>query len=114
MKYACIARYVGQFPIGLMCRVLVVSRAGYYAWRTRGPSARVQTDTRLRVTIRALHADSRARYGRPRIHRALQQHGVRCGAKRVARLMRVDGLPGQAWSTSDCSRPLLTRMNGRR
>ena len=95
MKYACIGRHVGHFPIGLMCRVLVVSRAGYYGWRARGPSARAQTDTRLRVTIRAIHADSRARYGRPRIHQVLQQQGVRCGAKRVARLMRVDGLRGR-------------------
>jgi transposase InsO family protein len=77
-----------------MCRVLHVSRAGYYAWQGRGPSARAQADTRLRITIRALHAASRGRYGRPRIHRGLQQQGLRCGEKRVARLMRDAGLRG--------------------
>ena len=94
MKYACIRRYVGQFPIGLMCRVLHVSRAGYYAWQRRGPSARARADRRLRVAIRAVHAASRGRYGRPRIHQELRQQGLRCGPKRVARLMRAAGLRG--------------------
>lgn len=95
MKYAGIQRHEGAFPITLMCRVLEVARAGYYAWRRRRPSARVQTDTQLRVAIRAVHAASRGRYGRPRIHRALRAQDVRCGAKRVARLMRLDGLRGK-------------------
>jgi putative transposase len=79
----------------LMCRVLTVSRAGYYAWRRRGPSARAQRDTQLRVTIRALHAASQRRYGRPRIQEALRAHGLRCGTQRVARLMRLEGLRGK-------------------
>jgi putative transposase len=95
VKYACIQRHTGAFPITLMCRVLAVARAGYYAWRRRGPSARAQLDTALRVAIRAIHAASRQRYGRPRIHRALRAQGVQCGAQRVARLMRLDGLRGK-------------------
>jgi transposase InsO family protein len=78
-----------------MCRVLAVSRAGYYAWRRRPPSARAQTDSQLRIAIRAIHAASRQRYGRPRIHQALQAQQVRCGPNRVARLMRLDGLRGK-------------------
>ncbi len=96
MKYACIRRHEGGFPVGLMCRVLAVSRAGYYAWRRRRPSARAQQDTQLRVVIRAIHAASQRRYGRPRIHRELRDtHQIRCSPKRVARLMQLDGLRGK-------------------
>ncbi len=95
MKYACIRRHEGAYAIVLMCRVLEVGRAGYYAWRRRGPSARAQADTRLVVAIRAIHAASHGRYGRPRIHRALRAQDVRCSAKRVGRLMRQAGLRGR-------------------
>jgi transposase InsO family protein len=78
-----------------MCRVLTVSRAGYYAWRQRAPSARAQLDTQLRVTIRAIHAASHRRYGRPRIQQALRAQGLRCGTQRVTRLMHLDGLRGK-------------------
>ena len=92
MKYACIRRFVGQFPVVLMCRVLGVSRAGYYAWQRRRPSARARQDTQLRVAIRAVYAATRGRYGSPRIHRVLQAQQWPCSRKRVARLMRLDGL----------------------
>lgn len=95
MKYACIRQHVGAFAVGLMCRVLGVSRAGYYAWQRRGPSRRAQADTRVRVAIRAIHAASHARYGRPRVQRALQAQGLSCGTARVARLMRLEGLRGK-------------------
>lgn len=96
MRYACIQRHEGAFTVGLMCRVLAVARTGYYAWRSRRPSARAETDSRLRVAIRAIHAASRQRYGRPRIHRALRdEHHLRCSPKRVARLMQLDGLRGK-------------------
>lgn len=95
MRYACIRRHEGQFTVVLMCRVLEVGRAGYYAWRGREPSPRAQADTRLRVAIRAIHAASRGRYGRPRIHRELRTQQVRCSPKRVARLMRLEGLRGK-------------------
>jgi len=95
VRYACIRRHAGAFPIVLMCRVLEVARTGYYAWRQRPPSRRSQRDSELRVRIRAIHAQSRGRYGRPRIHRALQRHQVPCSPKRVARLMRLDGLRGK-------------------
>lgn len=95
MRYACIRQHEGAFTVVLMGRVLEVSRAGYYAWRRRPPSARAQTDTQLRVAIRAIHAASQRRYGRPRIHRELRAQQVRCSQKRVARLMRLDGLRGK-------------------
>jgi putative transposase len=92
VKYACIARQRDAFPVALMCRVLQVTRAGFYAWLERPPSARTQADARLRVEIRALHAAHRQRYGRPRIHQELRARGVRVSAKRVGRLLRLEGL----------------------
>ena len=92
MKYACIARHRGEFPVRLMCRVLAVSPAGFYAAQGRAPSARTRGDQRLRLEIRAVHTASRRRYGAPKVHRALRAEGIRCGRKRVARLMRADGL----------------------
>jgi putative transposase len=92
VKYACLARQRDSFPVALMCRVLQVTRAGFYAWLERPPSARTQAEARLRVEIRALHAAHRQRYGRPRIHQELRARGVRVSAKRVGRLLRLEGL----------------------
>jgi putative transposase len=77
-----------------MCRVLGVSESGYHAWRKRAPSRRVQRDTEIRVAIRASHARSDATYGAPRILEDLREVGYRIGQKRVARLMRMEGLCG--------------------
>lgn len=96
MRYACIRQHEGMFAIAVMCRVLAVSRTGYYAWRQRPPSGRAQQDSALRVLIRTIHATSQQRYGRPRIHRALRdEHQIYCSPKRVGRLMRLDGLRGK-------------------
>ncbi|HJL43259.1 MAG TPA: IS3 family transposase [Myxococcales bacterium LLY-WYZ-16_1] len=81
--------------VALACRVLEVSRSGYYAWRQRGPSKRAQDNLRLRAEIRDIHADHKARYGSPRIHRELVARGFRVGRHRVARLMAEDGLQGR-------------------
>jgi putative transposase len=78
-----------------MCRVLQVSPSGYYAWRQRGLSARVQQDQQLLSRIKKIHRDSRGIYGSPRVHAELRLGlGVRCARKRVARLMRQAGLVG--------------------
>jgi putative transposase len=77
-----------------MCRLLGVSPSGYYAWRKRPASARVQEDQRLLRQIRAAHEASRGTYGAPRIHAELQEAGVAVGRKRVARLMREAGIVG--------------------
>jgi putative transposase len=74
--------------------VLGVSPSGYYAWCKRGRSARAQADEALLTRIRALHAQSRQTYGAPRIHADLRAEGIRCGRKRVARLLRRAGLAG--------------------
>ncbi len=82
-------------PVARLCRVLRVSTSGFYARRVRPPSARAVADAALTATIRAIHAGSRGTYGAPRVHAELADgHGVRCGRKRVARLMRAAGLVG--------------------
>ncbi|WP_431768793.1 IS3 family transposase [Salinibacter sp.] len=83
-----------EFPISAMCRVLGVSRSGYYAWQKREPSQRAQEDVILTDRIKQIHADSRGTYGRPRIRAALQAEGIRIGKERVARLMKAAGLKG--------------------
>ena len=92
MKFAVIARHVGEFPVRLMCDALRVSPAGFYAAQTRPLSERTRVDQRLRVEIRAAHRASRRRYGAPKIFEELRAQGIRCGHNRVARLMRLDGL----------------------
>ena len=77
-----------------MCRVLKVSKSGFYGWRDRALSARTQADALLSEKIVGIHRYSRETYGAPRIHFELRTLGVRCARKRVARLMRQAGLFG--------------------
>lgn len=83
-----------NFSVPLMCRMLGVSRSGYYDWRRRPPSERHKADAGLTERIREIHNRSRGTYGYPRIHAELRSVGIRCGRKRVARLMREAGLRG--------------------
>ncbi len=78
-----------------MCRLYGVTRAGYYAWRHRAPSARAEANTTLLQRIEHIHRRSHGTYGSPRIHRVLQGGGARVGKNRVARLMRAAGLQGR-------------------
>ena len=82
------------FPIAPMARVLGVSKAGYYAWRHRSPSAHTAADVALLKRIRTVHASSRQTYGAPRVHADLRAGGEKHGRKRIARLMRDAGLVG--------------------
>ena len=68
MKYAVIARHRDDYPVRLMCRVLGVAPAGFYAAAARPPSARAQRDVALAARVRAVHAACRERYGAPRVH----------------------------------------------
>ena len=95
MRYACIARHRGEYPVRLMCRVLAVSPSGFYAAQRRRPSARAQRDQALRLQVRAVHKKSRRTYGAPRVHAELRTKGEPVARKRVARLMREDGLVGR-------------------
>ena len=79
-----------------MCRVLDVSRSGYYAWLKRGSSARAKANTELLETIREIHAESDGTYGAPRVHAELVERpqGPTASLNRVARVMRWAGLQG--------------------
>ena len=87
------------FPVAAMCRVLGISESGIsasgdYAGQHRAPSRHARRDAELRVAIRARHARSDATYGAPRVRADLAEAGHHVGCKRVARLMRADGLTG--------------------
>jgi putative transposase len=92
--YSFIEAQRGNHRISFMCRTLRVSKSGFYGWRDREPSARDRADAPLSEKIVRIHRDSRETYGAPRIHFELRTLGVRCGRKRVARLMRQAGLFG--------------------
>jgi putative transposase len=92
VRFGFIAAEKATFPVRVLCRMLQVSRAGFYAWQARPPAPRAQADERLGLEIAAIHAESQRRYGSPRIHAELVHRGCRTSRKRVARLMRVHGL----------------------
>jgi putative transposase len=80
--------------IATMSRVLGVSKSGFYAWRKRQPSARAERDRVLSSKIRTAHQASKGTYGAPRIQADLKADGISVSKKRVARLMREEGLSG--------------------
>jgi transposase InsO family protein len=92
VKYQFIAAHVQEFKITLMCRVLGVSRSGYYAWGKRPSSPRKMADQSLTEQIVVIHQNSRRTYGSIRIQEELADQGIKCGHNRVARLMREVGL----------------------
>jgi putative transposase len=83
-----------SYPVSLLCRVLGVSRSGYYDWKDRPPSKRARENAALTEQIVEIHERSRETYGYPRVHAELRALGVRYSRKRVARLMRGAGLRG--------------------
>lgn len=93
MKFRFIQEHAGTFRISLMCQILGVSRAGYYAWRQRKPSDRERANRVLRRLIRLRHKEHRSVYGYRRIHALLRKEQV-VGKNRVARLMQEEGLSG--------------------
>jgi putative transposase len=80
------------YPVTVLCSVLAVSKSGFYAWTRRPPSARKKADAVLAVEVASTHERTRRVYGSPRVHADLRARGVRVGRKRVARLMREQGL----------------------
>jgi putative transposase len=92
LRYAVITRHRGEFQVRLMCRVLEVAPSGYYASLKRPPSWHALIDEILMARVRIIHDDSNETYGAPRVYRELQAEGLPTSTKRVARLMREDGL----------------------
>jgi len=94
VKYAFIARERTRFPVTIMCRVLEVSASGFYAFLQRQAEQKQDPDSALRDDLRTIHKGSRGTYGLPRMLRALRACAHQIGPKRVARLMREEGLRG--------------------
>ena len=92
MTFAWIEERKGEWPIALMCRVLEVSRSGYYAWLSRKPSAAAVRREELTEEVKEIHAEVKARYGSPRIHAELVGRGHECGVNFVAQVMREAGI----------------------
>lgn len=88
MRFVFIQAHARIWHVTTMCRVLQVSKAGYYAWRARPLCERVREDRQLTERIRAIQHRVAHRYGSPRVRMELRALGVRCAKKRVARLMR--------------------------
>ena len=97
MKFSFIAEKA-ELGVARLCRALGVSKAGFYAWKKRPPSARRKADDVLKVHVHAAHAGGskgRRKYGSPRVHRSLRKQGIRVGRNRVIRLMHEEGLAGR-------------------
>ncbi len=92
MSFAFIDRQKAAFPISSMCRVLGVSQSGFFAWRGRPASQRQRDDMVYLAHIRAAFRLSNGTYGSPRMHHDLKDDGLAIGRRRVARLMRENGL----------------------
>ena len=88
MKFAFIATHRGMWPAGWLCEALGVSRAGFYAWRTRSPSARARANEQLLARVRASFFASDRTYGARRVWHDLLADGVSCGRHQIERLMR--------------------------
>jgi transposase InsO family protein len=119
VKFAFIAAEKATYPVTMLCRMLEVSRAGFYAAQGRAPSARARADTKLGVEIAAIHAESRQCYGSPRVQAELQARGHCPSRKRVARLMRQQGLAARrrrrfrVTTDSNHARPVATNVVAR-
>jgi transposase InsO family protein len=121
VRYAFVARERTRYPIEVLCRVLEVSVSGFYEHRQRLAVPRPDPDAALRNDLRTVHRSSRNTYGRPRMVKALRACAHAVGPKRVARLMREEGLRGACKggfkpSTTDSqhSRPVAANVLDRR
>lgn len=103
MRFRFIETEKADYPVALLCRVLQVSRSGFYSSRKRPRAPRSCEDHRLTLAIAEIHARSRGCYGSLRVHAELCERGQRSGRKRVARLMRAAGLRARAQRRFRCT-----------
>jgi hypothetical protein len=120
VRFAFIETEKACFPVALMCRMLAVSRAGFYAWRRRPVAVRTRQDQVLAVAVATIYAEHHGRYGSPRVQMELRDRGQCSGRKRIARLMRIQGLrarPRRRYRTTTDSRhglPVCPNLLARR
>lgn len=96
MRFAFIEAHRRQFDLRILCRVLRVSRSGYYRWRGHSVSVREQKRAAVLEEIRSVFEGSGRTYGSPRIHRELQSRGKRHSRRFIGLLMRRAGLRARA------------------
>lgn len=96
MRYAFIENHRATWPIAIQCRVLAVSRSGYYEWRRRPVSERALRRASLTAQIREFHVGHHASYGSPRVFRELRARGERVNEKTVAKVMREAGIQAKS------------------
>jgi len=92
VTFAWIEERRAEWPVTHTCRVLDVSRAGYYAWRSREPSGTDVRREQLTEQVKEIHAEVKGRYGSPRMHAELVGRGHACCVNAVARVMREAGI----------------------
>ena len=103
MRFRFIAAEKGHHSLTLLCRCLQVTRSGFHAWQTRPESAHAKRDRHLKVLVQASFAASKGRYGSPRIHEDLREHGQRVSRKRVIRLKQEEGLTARVRRRFTCT-----------
>ena len=92
MKYALIMEYRGQYPLLMMCKVLGVSRSGFYKWLDRPKSNREQRRELMQAKVVDIYSTYKARYGAPRIAKELKALGMSCSTNTVADILQQQGL----------------------
>jgi putative transposase len=119
MKYCFMERYGSGFEVMRMCRVLGVSRSGYYSYLRRGLSQRNEENKRFLTKIKEIWKWSRGIYGSPRITAEIKAQGFFCGENRIARLMRENGIKARTrkkfkiTTKSDHNLPIAEDLVGR-
>lgn len=113
MIFDFMKNHANKYPVDKMAKVLAVSRAGYYKHITLKESATSRKNNELLVKIKALSRDRRQVYGSPRIHAELVRQGEMCSRKRIAKIMRKNGIQAKTkkrWKTSAKGRRDLSRV----
>jgi len=119
VRFAFIEAEKAHHRISKLCRMLRVSRAGFYAWRTRPKCQRRVEDERLKVLVHEAHVLGRRNYESPRVFKALRKQEIRISRKRVIRLMQEEGLVGRVrrryrcTTMSDHDQPVAANILGR-
>jgi transposase InsO family protein len=119
VRFAFIQAEKAELGVARLCRVLRVSRAGFYAWCRRPQSVHDVEDERLKVLVHEAHLLGRKTYGSPRVHRRLKNQGEHVSRKRIVRLMQEEGLVGRArrrfksTTDSDHGLPVAPNILGR-
>ncbi len=115
MRFEFVDRNKDVYPIGLMCKVLRISRSGYHDWLTRDYSRRKFAELKLARLIEDVHTSSKGTYGSPRVHRQLNAMGIPSSRSRVERTMRKFGIKAKTKrkyrATTDSKHSLLVAEN---